>query len=52
MGASAFQTPALATRPADSRSDRDKIPDDGWLARAFNTHDFNINLIAIAVCKR
>jgi hypothetical protein len=52
MNASAYQTPALATRPADSRSDRDKVPDDGWQARAFNTQEFNVNLIAIAVCKR
>jgi hypothetical protein len=47
-----YQTPALQTRPWDSKDDGNKIPDDGWQARAYNTHEFRVNLRAVAVCKR
>jgi hypothetical protein len=47
-----FPTRALTTKPWDSKEDRNKVPDDGWLAKAQNLHTQRIDLVANAVCKR
>jgi hypothetical protein len=47
-----YQTPALETRPWDSKEDGNRTPDDGWRARAYNVEDLRVNLRAVAVCKR
>ena len=47
-----FVTRALTTKPWDSKDDKNKVPDDGWLAKAQNLHTQNIDLVANAVCKR
>jgi hypothetical protein len=47
-----FTTRALTTKPWDSKDDANKVPDDGWLAKAQNLHTQRIDLIANAVCKR
>ena len=43
---------ALTTRPWDSKQDANKVPDDGWLAKAQNLHTQGIDIVANAICKR
>ena len=43
---------ALTTKPWDSKEDANKVPDDGWLAKAQNLHTQGIDIVANAVCKR
>ena len=40
-----------ATRPHDSKSDGNKVPDDGWLARGHNFSTETLRLRAFAACK-
>ena len=47
-----FTMRALTTKPWDSKDDKNKVPDDGWLAKAQSLHGQRIDLVANAVCKR
>jgi hypothetical protein len=47
-----FSMRALSTKPWDSKDDTNKVPDDGWLAKAQSLHTQNIDLVANAICKR
>jgi hypothetical protein len=40
-----------ASRPFDSKKDRKKVPDDGWLARYHNDSVVTHRLLVVAVCK-
>jgi hypothetical protein len=39
------------SRPFDSKKDRKKVPDDGWLARYHNDSVVTHRLLVVAVCK-
>ena len=41
-----------AIKPWDSKADRRRVPDDGWLARAHHSGTKQVELTAYAVCKR
>jgi hypothetical protein len=47
-----FLARSLTTRPWDSKDDRNKVPDDGWLVKAQNLHTGKVELVANATCKR
>jgi hypothetical protein len=42
---------ANVSRPFDSKKDRKKVPDDGWLARYHNDSVVTHRLLVVAVCK-
>jgi hypothetical protein len=41
-----------ASRPRDSKADRNRTPDDGWIVRGHNEGPGKVGLAAFAVCKR
>lgn len=50
-GSPHFKTWTLESRPVDSRADDGNTPDDGWLARAYNSAGHRLTLTAYAVCR-
>jgi len=51
MSGNSSQAHIVTTAPIDNKSDKDKIPDDGWKVKYFNDAGANQSFTSTAICK-